>query len=86
MPVLKYVRGEPLSTDHWMELFRMVKMPKGTTLEKLIFADVLNACDEIILHRDDLKVCCFQLNSRREKNSIVQLTVPKIIDNENACH
>lgn len=58
MPVLKYVRGEPLSTDHWMELFRVVKMPKGITLDKLTFGDVLNACDEIILHRDDLKVCC----------------------------
>uniref|UniRef100_A0A7M5UV62 Cytoplasmic dynein 2 heavy chain 1 n=1 Tax=Clytia hemisphaerica TaxID=252671 RepID=A0A7M5UV62_9CNID len=62
MPVLKYVRGEPLSTDHWMELFRMVKMPKGTTLEKLLFADVLNACDEIIAHRDDLK----ELNNRAQ--------------------
>lgn len=56
VPVLKFVRGETLSTDHWMELFRMVKMPKGTTLEKLIFGDILNASEEIIAHRDELKV------------------------------
>ena len=67
MPVLKYVRGEPLSTDHWMDLFRMVKMPKGTTLEKLTFADVLNACDEIIAHRDDLKVRNFKLKNPQIK-------------------
>ena len=67
MPVLKYVRGEPLSTDHWMELFRMVKMPKGTTLEKLTFADVLNACDEIIVHRDDLKVKICEINFDSKK-------------------
>ncbi|XP_057314672.1 cytoplasmic dynein 2 heavy chain 1-like isoform X2 [Hydractinia symbiolongicarpus] len=62
VPVLKFVRGETLSTDHWMELFRMVKMPKGTTLEKLIFGDILNASEEIIAHRDELK----ELNSRAQ--------------------
>ena len=56
VPVLKYVRGENLSADHWVELFRMVGMPKGTTLEKLVFADILNAGDAIIAHRDEIKV------------------------------
>lgn len=31
-------------------------MPKGTTLEKLTFADVLDASDLIIAHADALKV------------------------------
>ncbi len=31
-------------------------MPKGTTLEKLSFGDVLNVADEIIAKRDELKV------------------------------
>ena len=56
LPVLKWVRGEPLSQDHWMELFRMLNMPKGTTLEKLNFGHVLTASDEIIRQADALKV------------------------------
>ncbi len=48
LPLLKYVRGEVLSPDHWHELFRMLGLPRGTTLEKLTFADVLSVSDEII--------------------------------------
>lgn len=46
-----------MSADHWMELFRILKMPKGTTLEKLTFGNLLDAADEIAAKRDDLKVC-----------------------------
>ena len=56
MPVLKWVRGEPLSQDHWLELFRLLKMPKGTTLEKLNFGQVLASADNIIANADALKV------------------------------
>ncbi|XP_053400577.1 cytoplasmic dynein 2 heavy chain 1-like [Mercenaria mercenaria] len=62
MPVLKWVRGEPLSQDHWLELFRMLKMPRGTTLEKLTFGHVLNASDNIIANADALK----ELNQRAQ--------------------
>ncbi len=47
-PLLKYVRGEVLSPDHWHELFRMLGLPRGTTLEKLTFGDVVAVSDEII--------------------------------------
>ena len=60
--MLKWVRGEPLSQDHWMELFRLLHMPKGTTLEKLNFGHVLNASDEIIRNADALK----ELNQRAQ--------------------
>ena len=56
VPLLKYVRGEALSPDHWLELFRLLKMPKGTILEKLTFGDVLQSADQIIAHADALKV------------------------------
>ena len=56
LPVLKWVRGEPLSQDHWLELFRLLHMPRGTTLEKLNFGHVLGASDEIIRNADALKV------------------------------
>jgi dynein heavy chain 2 len=64
MPVLKWVRGEPLSQDHWLELFRMLKMPRGTTLEKLTFGHVLNASDNIITNADALKVILWFLTLR----------------------
>lgn len=56
LPVLKWVRGEPLSQDHWMELFRMLHMPKGTTLEKLTFGQILASADHIIANATQLKV------------------------------
>jgi len=48
VPLLKYVRGEVLSEEHWHELFTMLHMPRGTTLEKLTFGDILAAGDAII--------------------------------------
>lgn len=39
---LKYCRGEILSGDHWLMLFRILGMPKGTTLEQLRFGDFLS--------------------------------------------
>ena len=50
------MRGDALSADHWAELFRLLKMPKGTTLEKLIFGDILAVADAINEKRDELKV------------------------------
>ncbi|XP_013392185.1 cytoplasmic dynein 2 heavy chain 1, partial [Lingula anatina] len=62
LPVLKWVRGEPLSQDHWLELFRMLGMPKGTTLEKLTFGDILSSSDAIIINATALK----ELNQRAQ--------------------
>ena len=56
IPELKWVRGEPLSQDHWMEMFRLLKMPKGTTLEKLTFGAIVQAADEIIANAKAIKV------------------------------
>ena len=58
-PMFKWVRGEALSPDHWLELFRILKLPRGTTLEKLTFGDILKSKDEIMAHSDQLKVCGF---------------------------
>ncbi|KAH3831149.1 hypothetical protein DPMN_104411, partial [Dreissena polymorpha] len=62
LPVLKWVRGEPLSQDHWLELFRMLKMPRGTTLEKLNFGHILQASEHIIANANELK----ELNQRAQ--------------------
>uniref|UniRef100_A0AAY5F0X4 Cytoplasmic dynein 2 heavy chain 1 n=1 Tax=Electrophorus electricus TaxID=8005 RepID=A0AAY5F0X4_ELEEL len=60
VPVLKYVRGEHLSQDHWLDLFRMLGLPRGTTLEKLLFRDLLNVTHTIVDKALELK----DLNSR----------------------
>ncbi len=61
-PCLKWVRGEALSTEHWLDLFRMLKMPRGTSLERLTFGDLLKVRDEIIKQAETLK----ELNSRAQ--------------------
>ncbi|CAK8696967.1 unnamed protein product [Clavelina lepadiformis] len=61
-PVLKYVRGEHLSHDHWLDLFRLIGLPRGTTLERLTFHDILSVAPAIVSNMSDLK----ELNSRAQ--------------------
>uniref|UniRef100_A0A667ZZ86 Dynein cytoplasmic 2 heavy chain 1 n=1 Tax=Myripristis murdjan TaxID=586833 RepID=A0A667ZZ86_9TELE len=56
VPVLKYVRGEHLSQDHWLDMFRLLGLPRGTTLEGLTFNDLLNVAGAIIEKALELKV------------------------------
>uniref|UniRef100_A0A7N6ADW8 Cytoplasmic dynein 2 heavy chain 1 n=1 Tax=Anabas testudineus TaxID=64144 RepID=A0A7N6ADW8_ANATE len=62
VPVLKYVRGEHLSQDHWLDMFRLLGLPRGTTLERLTFNDLLNVSNTIIEKALELK----DLNSRAQ--------------------
>ncbi|XP_051482944.1 cytoplasmic dynein 2 heavy chain 1 isoform X1 [Apus apus] len=55
IPLLKYVRGEHLSPDHWLDLFRLLGLPRGTTLEGLLFGDLLKVMDAIIEKAVELK-------------------------------
>lgn len=55
LPLLKYVKGEVLSSEHWHEMFHMLGFPKGTTLEKLSFGDILSHADDIVSNADKLK-------------------------------
>ncbi|XP_068037518.1 cytoplasmic dynein 2 heavy chain 1 isoform X5 [Anomalospiza imberbis] len=55
IPLLKYVRGEHLSPDHWLDLFRLLGLPRGTTLEGLLFGDLLKVTDAIIEKAMELK-------------------------------
>ena len=59
-PLFKWVRGEALSPDHWLELFRILKMPRGTMLETLTFGDILKARQEIAASAEQLKVKPFE--------------------------
>ncbi|XP_061923239.1 dynein cytoplasmic 2 heavy chain 1 isoform X1 [Entelurus aequoreus] len=62
VPVLKYVRGEHLSQDHWLDMFRLLGLPRGMTLEKLSFNDLLAVSDNILAKALELK----DLNSRAQ--------------------
>ncbi|XP_034460809.1 cytoplasmic dynein 2 heavy chain 1 isoform X1 [Hippoglossus hippoglossus] len=62
VPVLKYVRGEHLSQDHWLDMFRLLGLPRGTTLERLTFNDLLSVTNTIIEKAVELK----DLNSRAQ--------------------
>ena len=55
LPLLKYVKGEVLSTEHWHEMFHMLGFPKGTKLENLSFGDILSHAEDIVSNADKLK-------------------------------
>lgn len=55
-PLLKYVRGDVLSPEHWMELFHLVGLPRGTSLDKLTFSDILSVSDVIVAKSSEIKV------------------------------
>ena len=67
-PLFKWVRGETLSSDHWLELFRILKMPRGTMLERLTFGDILKVRQEIVNNAEQLK----DLNARAQAEHTIR--------------
>lgn len=67
-PMFKWIRGEALSADHWLELFRILKFPRGVTLEKLTFGDIIKAKDEIMSNAEQLK----DLNARAQAEHTIR--------------
>ncbi|EGD76743.1 dynein heavy chain isotype 1B [Salpingoeca rosetta] len=47
LPLLKYVRGDAFSTDHWVELFGILQLPTSTPVESLLFRDILGAAQHM---------------------------------------
>ena len=56
------MRGEHLSPDHWLDLFRLLGLPRGTSLEKLLFGDLLRVADIVVAKASDLKVRIIFIN------------------------
>uniref|UniRef100_A0A0R3R0Z9 DHC_N2 domain-containing protein n=1 Tax=Brugia timori TaxID=42155 RepID=A0A0R3R0Z9_9BILA len=71
---LKYCRGEILSSDHWLMLFRILGMPKGTTLEHLRFGDLLNVHKMIIENLEALK----NLNERAQGEVTIREAIQEL--------
>ena len=59
LPVLKYVRGEIFSDQHWTEMYGILGMPKKT-VDKLLFEDFLKVKDKLATKEDELQ----ELNNR----------------------
>ena len=55
VPFLKYCQGDNFTTDHWLDLFRLLEIPKGTTVDKLKMGDLLERTDEIQANLDKIK-------------------------------
>ena len=45
-----------MSADNWTELFHLIGIPKGMTLEKLTFGDIISHSDGIINNAEAIKV------------------------------
>jgi dynein heavy chain 2 len=74
MPSLKWVRGEALSSEHWLDLFRMLKLPRGTTLEKLTFGDLLKVKAEILSQAEAIK----ELNMRAQSEHSIREAIREL--------
>ncbi|KAI8842138.1 dynein heavy chain and region D6 of dynein motor-domain-containing protein [Chytridium lagenaria] len=59
-PYLKFLRGDTWMTEHWGELFRLLKIGKGITLQELTVSHFFAVKDAIIANIAEIK----ELNSR----------------------
>eukprot|EP00050_Salpingoeca_kvevrii_P020215 m.95860 g.95860 ORF g.95860 m.95860 type:complete len:4292 (+) comp8765_c0_seq1:164-13039(+) len=55
MGLLKYVRGDGFSPDHWVELYKILGLDRSITFDKLTFSNILAVADEVIAHEAELK-------------------------------
>uniref|UniRef100_A0AC35UGK5 Cytoplasmic dynein 2 heavy chain 1 n=1 Tax=Rhabditophanes sp. KR3021 TaxID=114890 RepID=A0AC35UGK5_9BILA len=71
---LKFLRGEVLSVDHWLEIFRLLSIPKGMTLDKLKFNDLILVKEAIVDKTDELR----NLNSRAQGEVAMREAIQEI--------
>ena len=59
LPVLKYIRGDIFSEQHWAEMYSLLGMPQKT-VETLTFEDFLKVKDRLLVQEVPLQ----ELNNR----------------------
>ncbi|KAJ3215292.1 Cytoplasmic dynein 2 heavy chain 1 [Dinochytrium kinnereticum] len=59
-PYLKFLRGDTWMTEHWGELFRILKIAKGVSLQDLRLSHFFAVKEDIVAHIAEIK----ELNSR----------------------
>ncbi|EYC14495.1 hypothetical protein Y032_0040g239 [Ancylostoma ceylanicum] len=71
---LKFCRGEVLSADHWLEMFRLLQLPRGTTLEKLTFGDLISVAPNVVTNVEQLKA----LNARAQGEVTIREAIQEL--------
>ncbi|CAJ0594203.1 unnamed protein product [Cylicocyclus nassatus] len=71
---LKFCRGEVLSPDHWLEMFRLLQLPRGTTLEKLTFGDLISVAPNVVANVEQLKA----LNARAQGEVTIREAIQEL--------
>ncbi|VDM55898.1 unnamed protein product [Angiostrongylus costaricensis] len=71
---LKFCRGEVLSIDHWLEMFRLLQLPRGTTLERLRFGDLIAVSSNVIANVEQLKA----LNSKAQGEITIREAIQEL--------
>ncbi|XP_071483964.1 LOW QUALITY PROTEIN: cytoplasmic dynein 2 heavy chain 1-like [Diadema antillarum] len=54
-PLLKYLSSDIFTQEHWMDLYRMLKMPRSTAVDRMTFGDILKTSDQIVANASGLK-------------------------------
>ncbi|CAH8543326.1 unnamed protein product [Schistosoma rodhaini] len=68
IPVLKWLKGDYLTREHWYELFRLIGLSKEIKLENLLFGDFFPIIPNIINQSDMLK----SLSQRAQAEIVVR--------------
>lgn len=73
LPVLKYVRGDSFSDQHWTEMYQILGMPKKP-VDKLVFDDFLQVRDRLVDREKDLK----DLNDRAAGEVVIRQALSEL--------
>ncbi|KAH9593148.1 Dynein heavy chain region D6 P-loop domain [Trypanosoma melophagium] len=55
VPILRFVRGEGMMTEHWNEMFRLLEIEKGMKSSELTFGHIMDHYKQIIAKESELK-------------------------------
>ena len=67
LPLLKYVRGDVFSEQHWTEMYGLLGMPQKA-VDKLVFEDFLHVRERLVASEDPLK----ELNNRAAGEVVIR--------------
>ena len=67
LPVLKYVRGDMFSDQHWSEMFGLLGMAKKP-VDQLVFEDFLRVKDKLVARSTELQ----ELNNRAAGEVVIR--------------
>ncbi|TPX70937.1 hypothetical protein SpCBS45565_g01524 [Spizellomyces sp. 'palustris'] len=73
-PVLKYMRGDNWTTEHWGDLFRITGVPKGVTLSDLTFGHILGTKETVLQRINEVK----ELNNRAQGEITIREAIQEL--------